>query len=110
MANNSEHLEHQIESAINDFRDDLYSSIAQAVEAYNVKARTLQKRVKEQDSLHTRSATNRTLNSVQEAILFEYIARLNVIDMSSKSRMLTIFANRILQLIELRTSRRVEFQ
>ena len=99
--------EARIESALDDYYDEIYPSCKKAAEAYGVKVRTLQRRVQGTGSRWTRPATNRTLNLAQEQVLLDYIARLDAIGMSPKPRMLTSSANQILKLAAPSVLRRV---
>lgn len=107
MSDSLRDVEDRILSALDDIHDQLYPNAVKAAEAYGVNVRTLQRHVKGGASQFTRPATNRALNLAQEQVLFEYIERLDKIDMSPKPGMLRSSANYILQLADPGTERRV---
>jgi len=97
MTYTREKAEKTLQAAIDDFRESLYSIVVVVVADHGVKVRTLQRRLQGYESLYTRSVNSKTLNSAQEQALFEYIYRLNRIDMSSIPKMLRSSANYILR-------------
>ena len=108
MSQTSEDREDAILSALDDFYEEKYLDVAKTVAAYDVKARTLQRRVQRKNSRYTRPATIRALNLAQEQMLFEYIARLDAIGMSFIPKMLRSSANYILNLHDFTTQRSVK--
>ena len=109
MKKNYKINEARLEHALNDFHVDKYANVTKTISTHDVKVRTLQKRLDDMNFKFTRSSINKVFNSIQETILIEYITRLDAIDMSSKSCMIVIFVNQLLQLIESNTNRVVEF-
>ena len=107
MSQTPENHEETISSALDDLYEGIYLDATKTANAYDIKPRTLQRRVQGKNSYYTRSATRRALNLAQEQVLFEYIERLNQIGMSTTSEMLRSSANYILQLDDLVTNRRV---
>ena len=99
--------EERIECALQDFYDGDYASIAKAAQAYGVKARTVQRRVQGTGSRYSRPVNNRALNLAQEQVLFDYIARLDLIGMHAKPGMLRVSANAILKLAHPAETRKV---
>ena len=92
-----EDAEEALQAAIDDFREGLYLIAVVAAANHGVKVRTLQRRLQGYELLYTRSINSKTLNSTQEQALFEYIYRLNWINMSSISKMLRSSVNYILR-------------
>ena len=108
MSQTPKNREETILSALDDLNDEVYLDVTKIVNAYDVKPRTLQRRVQRKNSYYTRSITNRALNLAQKQMLFEYIERLNRVGMSSTSEMLRSSANYILRLDDLVANRCVE--
>ena len=108
MSQSTENREEAIQSALEDIREEIYSNVAKTVVAFEISVRLLQRRVQRSESRFDRSAINKALNEAQEETLFQYIERLDRIEMSSTSEMIRSNVNYLLKLNDARENRRID--
>ena len=109
MSQSTEDREEAIQSALEDIREGIYSNAAKAAVAFGISVRLLQRRVQRSESRFDRSVINRALNETQEETLFQYIERLDRIEMSLIARMIRSSVNYLLKLNDARENRRIDF-
>ena len=88
MSQSTEDREETIQSALKNIREEIYPNAAKTAVAFEISVRLLQKRVQKSESRFDRSTINKALNKTQEETLFQYIERLNRIEMSSIAEMI----------------------
>ena len=109
MSQSTEDREEAIQSALEDIREEIYSNVAKVVVAFEISVRLLQRRVQKSESRFDRSVINRALNETQEETLFQYIERLDRIEMSSIAEMIRSNVNYLLKLNDACEDRQINF-
>ena len=99
-----ETTESRLQLALDAVVEGMYPNCAKAAAAFEVSARTLQRRWKGTAFKSTRPFINKALTDAQEQAIFDYIDDLNNINMSARSKMITAAANYLIR------PRRVEHQ
>ena len=80
-------------NAIQAINDDFFINCKAAIEAHDVRIRTLQRRFNEQTFKFTRLSINKAFNDQQEQTVRNYIDRLDALDLSARFRMIINAAN-----------------
>ena len=107
MSQSTENREEIIQSALKESCEEIYSNVAKVVVAFKISIRLLQRRVQRSKNHFDRSNINRTINETQEEILFQYIKRLNRIEISLIVEMIRNSVNYLLKLNNTRENRRI---
>ena len=109
MLQSIKNREEIIQSALKNIREEIYSNAAKVAVAFGISVRLFQRRVRENESCFDRSVINKAFNETQKKILFQYIERLDRIEMLLIAKRIRSSVNYLLKLNDVRKNRRIDF-